>query len=115
MSKGGFTLIVFPVRDLDSAKALYGQVLGVQPYAEGPYYVGFRVGDQEIGLDPNGHSKGRNGVVSYRQVADINATLDSLRAAGTVVQEEVSRVGSSRQIAIVKDADGNFIGLMQNG
>jgi len=110
----GFSLIVFPVKDLPRAKALYSAVLGIDPYADGPYYVGFRVGDQEIGLDPNAHSRGLNGVVSYRRVEDIKASVDALRKAGAEVQQDINNVGPSRQIAILKDADGNFVGLMQD-
>ena len=56
----GITLLVYPVKDLTQAKALYSTLLGVEPYVDQPYYVGYRVGDQEIGLDPNGHDKARN-------------------------------------------------------
>ncbi|MDQ1420582.1 MAG: hypothetical protein QOJ52_2544, partial [Acidimicrobiaceae bacterium] len=49
----GIKLIVYPVKDAAKAKTLYSTLLGVEPYADAPYYVGFRVGDQEIGLDPN--------------------------------------------------------------
>ena len=51
-------LIVYPVKDLARAKAQFRKLLSVEPYVDGPYYVGFRVGDQEIGLDPNGHKDG---------------------------------------------------------
>ena len=114
MSRDGFSLIVFPVRDVARARAFYTQVLGLEPYADSPYYVGFRAGDQEIGLDPNAHSKGL-GVVHYRQVGDLEASLESLRSGGAEVQQDISRVGPSRQIAILKDPDGNFVGLMQDG
>jgi len=50
----GVPLIVFPVNDIARAKTLYKALLGAEPYADAPYYVGFKVGDQEIGLDPNG-------------------------------------------------------------
>jgi predicted enzyme related to lactoylglutathione lyase len=110
----GFSLIVFPVREITRAKAFYGTLLGTEPYADGPYYVGFRVGEQEIGLDPNGHSRGITGVVSYRQVPDIKASVEALRQAGADVQQDISRVGPARQIAILKDADGNLVGLMQD-
>jgi hypothetical protein len=42
----------YPVKDLAQAKKLYSTLLGVKPYMDKAYYVGFRVGDQEIGLDP---------------------------------------------------------------
>ena len=54
----GLQTIIYPIRDLANAKALYGALLDTSPYVDEAYYVGFRVGDQEVGLDPHGHSKG---------------------------------------------------------
>src|SRR5512135_240830 len=86
----GIGLIVYPVHDLARAKELYRKLLGVEPYADAPYYVGFRVGNQEIGLDPNGHSKGLTGPVTYRTVTDIRATLQTLLEAGAQLQQQVT-------------------------
>jgi predicted enzyme related to lactoylglutathione lyase len=110
----GINTIIYPVKDLAQAKALYSTFLGVAPYAEAAYYVGFRVGDQEIGLDPHGHSQGMAGPVAYLQVEDIQARLTLLLDAGAAVQRAVSDVGGGRLIASVKDPDGNIIGLMQS-
>ena len=46
----GMRTFIYPVKDLAQAKTLYSTLLGVDPYVDEPYYVGFRVGDQEIGL-----------------------------------------------------------------
>jgi predicted enzyme related to lactoylglutathione lyase len=109
----GMKLVVYPVADLAQAKALYGQLLGVAPYVDAPYYVGFRVGDQEVGLDPHGHAKGMAGPIGYWQVGDIEASLNRLVAAGATVQQATSDVGGGKLIAWVKDADGNLTGLIQ--
>jgi predicted enzyme related to lactoylglutathione lyase len=109
----GIGLLVYPVKDIARAKSLYGTLLGVEPYADQPYYVGFRVGDQEIGLDPNGHRMGLTGPVGYVQVADIKETLQMLVDAGAQVQQDVKDVGGGRLVATVKDADGNITGLIQ--
>jgi predicted enzyme related to lactoylglutathione lyase len=109
----GISLFIYPVKDLAQAKAFYSKLLGIKPYVDGAYYVGFKVGDQEIGLDPNGHSKGMTGPVGYLQVADINKSLQSLLDAGAKTQQEVTDVGGGMLIAWVKDADGNIIGLRQ--
>lgn len=45
--------IIYPVTDLTKAKAVFSTLLGVQPYADEAYYVGFNVDGQEIGLDPH--------------------------------------------------------------
>src|SRR5712691_13225573 len=106
----GVNLLVFPVKDIARAKRLYSTFLGVEPYADAPYYVGFRVGDQEVGLDPNGHKQGMTG---YWHVDDIRGSLQALLDAGAQLQEDVRDVGGGRLIATVKDADGNLIGLLQ--
>ena len=50
--------VIYPVKDLAKARTLYAALLGVAPAQDEPYYVGFRVGDQDVGLDPNGHKQG---------------------------------------------------------
>src|SRR6185295_2570460 len=104
----GISLIVYPVKDLVKAKALFSQFLGVQPYVDGAYYVGYRVGDQEVGLDPNGQSAGP---IGYRMVDNIQQALQALVDAGAQIQQDVKDVGRGLLIAQVKDADGNVIGL----
>jgi len=106
--------LIYPVKDMAGARTLYRQLLGIEPYVDETYYVGFRVGDQEIGLDPNGHSKGMTGPVGYWHVNDIKKSLQSLLDAGAQIQQEVKDVGAGRLIASVKDADGNVIGLIQS-
>ncbi len=109
----GIKTFIYPVKDLTQAKALYSKALGVEPYADAPYYVGFRVGDQEVGLDPNGHMQGMTGPIDYWEVDDIRASLQSFLDAGAQTQQEVRDVGGGKLIASVKDADGNVTGLMQ--
>lgn len=109
--KQGMQLFVYPVRDIARAKALYRELLGVEPYADQPYYVGFRTGDQEIGLDPNGHASGLTGPVGYVEVDDIQGRLRSLVEAGARERKGVTDVGGGKLIAWLEDADGNVIGL----
>jgi predicted enzyme related to lactoylglutathione lyase len=111
--KQGIQLVVFPVKDVGQAKALYRKLLGVAPYADYPYYVGFRTGDQEIGLDPNGHAKGMTGPIGYVEVDDIRGRLRSLLQAGARERQGVTDVGGGKLIAWLEDADGNLIGLQQ--
>jgi predicted enzyme related to lactoylglutathione lyase len=110
----GFSVVIYPVTDLAQAKALYRTLLGVEPYVDEAYYVGFRVGDQEIGLDPHGHHKGMTGPVGYWEVSDIQHSLQLLLDAGAQAQQEVQDVGGGKLIALVKDADGNITGLVQS-
>lgn len=110
----GTKIVVYPVKDMAQAQAFYSKLLGVEPYVASTYYTGFRVGDQELGLDPNGHSKGMTGPICYWQVDDIHASLRLLQEAGAQVQQDVQDVGGGMLIAWVKDADGNVTGLRQN-
>lgn len=105
--------IIIPVRDLAAAKALYGTLLGAEPYMDEPYYVGFTAAGQDLGLDPKGFDKGMTGPVAYHHVTDIEAAVERLVAAGATVGQEVKDVGGGKLIASVSDADGNVIGLIQ--
>ncbi|MFF9405302.1 VOC family protein [Streptomyces anandii] len=109
----GLKTVIYPVKDLDRAKALFRTLLETEPYADEPYYVGFKDAGQDVGLDPNGHSKGMTGPVPYWHVEDIRARLAALVAAGAEILQDVQDVGGGRLIASVKDADGNLIGLIQ--
>ncbi len=109
----GIRTVIYPVKDIAQAKTLYSTLLGVEPYADEAYYVGFRVGDQEIGLDPHGHNHGMTGPVGYFHVSDIQQRLQALLDAGAQTQQEVKYVGGRKLTAWVKDADGNIIGLLQ--
>ena len=110
----GIRTVIYPVKDLAQAKTLYGKLLGVVPYADEAYYVGFNVGDQEVGLDPHGHSQGMTGPVGYWHVDDIKESLKLLLDAGAEAQQAIRDVGGGKLIASVKDADGNIIGLIQS-
>lgn len=109
----GIKTLIYPVKDIAQAKALYGKLLGVKPYMDEAYYVGFRVGDQEIGLDPHGYSQGINMPIGYYQVEDIQKSLKALVEAGAQIRQEAKDVGGGKLIGTAADADGNLIGLIQ--
>ncbi|HEY7030034.1 MAG TPA: VOC family protein [Thermomicrobiales bacterium] len=109
----GVYVVVYPVRDLDRAKSVFGALVGAEPTHDSPYYVQYDLGDQRLGLDPNGHTRGFPGSVGYWEVEDINARVRELIAAGAQEHEAVKDIGNGALIASVKDADGNVIGLIQ--
>jgi len=113
MTEGANT-VIYPVKDLDRAKALFTALLGGTPETDTPYYVGWKVAGQDVGLDPNGHAQGLTGPVAYFHVDDIAGSVRALAAAGGEVQQEPKDVGGGRLIARVKDADDNVIGLLQD-
>jgi predicted enzyme related to lactoylglutathione lyase len=109
----GLMTIVYPVRDAAKGKAMFAALLGAEPHTDQPYYVGFSVAGQEVGLDPNGHAQGLTGPVPYWHVEDIEARLTQLRDAGAEIQQAATDVGEGKLVARVTDADGNVIGLIQ--
>jgi predicted enzyme related to lactoylglutathione lyase len=111
----GLDTIIYPVRDLAAAKAAYGTLLGVEPYMDTPYYVAFNAGGQDVGLDPNGHAQGVDGPVAYWRVEDIKERYQALLDAGAVAVREPRDVGGGKLVAVLKDADGNLVGLSQPG
>ncbi len=110
----GISLIVYPVTDLSAAKSVYRTLLGVDPYVDGAYYVGFRTGALEVGLDPNARGRGITGPISYVDVTDISKALKSLLDAGAQALQPVTEVGGGLRIATVKDRDGNILGVRQS-
>ena len=110
MNKGVKT-ILYPVKDITQAKALFSKFLGVEPYADQPYYVGFKIGDQDIGLVPNNPEAG---MTAFYHVDDIKNSLQILVDAGAAIIQDIKNVGGGRLIASVKDKDSNIIGLIQN-
>ncbi|MCW3019948.1 MAG: glyoxalase [Solirubrobacterales bacterium] len=113
-STEGIKTVLVPVSDLASAKALYTALLGIAPQADGSYYVGFDAAGQHIGLLPGGGPQQMTSPVPYWHVADIEAKLAEVTAAGATVKEPVRDVGGGRLVATVTDPDGNVLGLLQD-
>lgn len=109
----GIRTIIYPVKDLDRAKAVYSALLGVAPTTDQPYYVGFSTATQEVGLNTQGHTQGMTGPLAYWHVDDVNATIAALVAGGAQPAQPVTDVGGGKLIASVTDPDGNAIGLLQ--
>ena len=110
----GIRTVLHPVSDLAAAKRMYTALLGAPPQADAPYYVGFDVAGQHIGLVPGGAAQGMTTPVAYWHVPDIEAKLAEVTAAGATVREAAHDVGGGRLVATVTDPDGNVLGLLQD-
>jgi predicted enzyme related to lactoylglutathione lyase len=113
-STEGAKTLLHPVSDLAAAKAVYTALLGIPPQADSPYYVGFDVGGQHIGLVPQGGGQVTSSPVAYWHVPDIEAKLAEVTAAGATVKESPRNVGGERLVATFTDPDGNVLGLVQD-
>ena len=107
----GIKTIIYPVKDVSTASALFRKLLGVEPYADQPYYVGFKVGDQDIGLIPDAHN---SGMTPFYHVDNVKTSLQILLDSGAEIIQDIKDVGGGRLIASAKDRDGNIIGLIEN-
>src|SRR5258708_12719327 len=74
-STQGIKTVLHPVSDLAKAKAVYAALLGVEPQADSPYYVGFEAQGQQIGLVPTGGPQAMTSPVPYWHVPDIQPHL----------------------------------------
>jgi catechol 2,3-dioxygenase-like lactoylglutathione lyase family enzyme len=132
----GLRTCIYRVPDLPAAAEWYSNALGIQPYFNEPFYVGFNVGGYELGLHPlpavalaeegavseekekpsfakATAGKGEN-VETHWGVDDIQSTFAQLLANGATAHEEPTNVGKDLWVAMLKDPWGNIIGIIQN-
>lgn len=111
----GLRTVIYHAADLDKAKEWYTQVLGVKPYFDQPFYVGFNVGGFELGLDPDMSTvtQGSN-AVAYWGVEDAEAAYKRVLQLGAKVHNEVQEVGGGIRVASVTDPFGNVFGIIEN-
>jgi predicted enzyme related to lactoylglutathione lyase len=110
----GIKTVLHPVSDLERSKPVYAALLGASPVADAPYYAGFEVEGQHIGLVPGGGPQAMTSPVTFWEVSDIEAKLAEVTAAGATVKEPAHDVGGGRLVATVTDPDGNVLGLLQD-
>ena len=109
----GLRTAIYPVTDLEQAKSWYSSVLGIAPYFDMPFYVGFSVGGFELGLIPDGEP-GAQGVQAFWGVTDASAEMARLTTLGATVVEPVKDVGEGIKVASVKDPFGNLFSIIEN-
>jgi predicted enzyme related to lactoylglutathione lyase len=99
--------LVVPVSDVNAAKAVYSTLLGT-PHTDQPYYVGYNVDGFEVALAPGDVS---GGPVAYADVEDLDATRETLLAAGATELSPPRQVAPEARVCVLADPDGNPIGL----
>ncbi len=109
----GLRTVIYPAVDLVAAKAWYASVLGVEPYFDEPFYVGFDVGGYELGLDPDPEHAAA-GPRTYWGVADADAALATLLDRGARPHTPVTDVGGGIRVATVLDPSGHIVGIIEN-
>ena len=112
----GLRTAKYTARDLGAAKAWYAGVLGVAPYFDEPFYVGFNVGGFELGLTPDDAAAAERpeSGVAYWGVTDAEAAAARLIGLGATPFEPVADVGGGIKIGAVRDPFGNIFGVIEN-
>ena len=112
----GLRTVIHKAPDLARAKKWYGDLFGLTPYFDEPFYVGFNVGGFELGLDPDtkGQSPGPGGTVAYWGVEKLNDLMQRLAARGVEVVSPIHDVGEGILVASIRDPFGNIVGLIEN-
>ena len=111
----GLRTVVYYVPDVVKARDWYAQALGIKPYYDTPYYVGFNVGGFELGLHPKeGTPTGTGGGVAYWGVDDVTTSWLRLVALGATSVSEAQEVGEGIIVATLADPFGNHVGLIRN-
>jgi predicted enzyme related to lactoylglutathione lyase len=100
---------IYHAPDFAKGKAWYSKILGIEPYFDQPFYVGFNIGGYELGLDPDpSASGGSGGVVVYWGVTDANAALKRLLSLGATERANVQDVGEGIRVATVLDLSATY-------
>ena len=112
MDIAGIDVAFYHSNDMAASKEWYRRILGQDEVADYGDWVEFSVGGSRFGIDSgNTATEIPNAVVSFR-VADLDAAIDELRAAGVEPASEVIDVGPARIVAL-RDPSGNMVQLSQ--
>ncbi|PMD92394.1 glyoxalase/bleomycin resistance/extradiol dioxygenase family protein [Siphonobacter sp. BAB-5405] len=109
----GLRTTIYAAPDLEQTKAWYTDFLGIAPYFDEPFYVGYNVGGYELGLDPH-LAPAKGSPVTYWGVEHINEVYQSLLEKGAKSLEEPQEVGGGIFVATLQDPFGNTLGIIYN-
>ena len=99
------------------ARDWYSRLLGIPPYFDQPFYVGFNVAGYELGMwpKPDGEAASQQtGVIGYWGSDDLQRIYARLLELGATTIEAPHEVGGDIWICHVRDPFGNFFGVIQN-
>ena len=108
----GLRTVIYPAPDLAAAKAVFTEVLGVAPYFDEPFYVGFEVGGYELGLSPDADPAA--GPITYWGTAELEAAVARITPAAVSMPEPVHDVGEGIKVATVELPGGFRLGLIEH-
>ncbi len=108
----GLRTVIYPAADLAASKKWWSDFLGIAPYFDEPFYVGFNVGGDELGLLPDANRD--DGAQVYWGVDDVNTTVEESVAHGATMLAPPTDVGEGIVTATVRTPDGSVVGFIFN-
>jgi catechol 2,3-dioxygenase-like lactoylglutathione lyase family enzyme len=108
----GLRTVIYPAPDLEAAKQRWTAILGIDPYFDQPFYVGYSVAGYELGLLPDADPG--DGALTYWGVDDVAAAVQEAIAAGAQEHTPVGDVGDGIMTATVRISHGAILGLIFN-
>jgi hypothetical protein len=108
----GLRTAIYPAPDLEAGKQFFRELLGIDPYFDEPFFVGFQVGGYELALNPAADPA--EGVITYWGVPDAQAAVDELLAKGALHHGGVDDVGDGIKVATVTIPGGGIFGVIEN-
>ncbi len=108
----GLRTVIYPAPDLAAAKEWWTNVLGIEPYFDEPFFVGFSPGGYELGLNPGADPA--LGALSYWGVPDAEAAYARLLATGATPLDPIEEVGDGIRLGTVRDPVGSIVGVIEN-
>ncbi|HKH88549.1 MAG TPA: VOC family protein [Acidimicrobiales bacterium] len=112
----GLRTAIYPSADLEASKTWFTALLGVKPYFDEPFYVGFNVAGYELGLVPAGEGAGAGAgeAITYWGVPDADKAIADLLERGATLHHEVTDVGDGIRVGAVREPQGNVVGVIEN-
>ncbi|WP_444946092.1 VOC family protein [Microbulbifer sp. VTAC004] len=112
----GLHTVIYGVTDIAEAKDWYTQLLQQKPYFDSECYVGFRIGQCELGLNPDARSaiSRADGVVAYWAVVNMATQVERLGTMGARQHSDVVDVGEGVLMSSFLDPYGNIFGLIEH-
>jgi catechol 2,3-dioxygenase-like lactoylglutathione lyase family enzyme len=108
----GLSTVIYPSPDLEAAKAWWTGLLGIEPYFDEPFYVGYEVAGYELGLLPDGNPA--DGAITYWGAEDVGAAVEAAIALGATPHAPVADVGGGIVTGGVTNPMGMIVGFIKN-
>ena len=106
----GLRTVIYPSPNLAIAKAWWTELLGVEPYFDEPFYVGYDVAGYELGLLPSADPA--DGAHTYWGVEDVAASVAEALHHGATEHTPPTDVGEGIVTALVRNPQGAIVGFI---